>query len=247
MDNFILTDPEMNIMRPTYNSLHDPHLFNYFHRKDMQEQLKKNGYITGEKQVKCSLKEYKTHHRYLEHIKLHADRSTGQAQRARMREFLEQQQKGLISKDLTLADIREELLEEGAARLYHIILKNQELQRKRKGGSEEFSVEALLSWKLEERARLQRIEREVRHEWNREQQLREAREKRERQRLALMERKNTLQQMKLIEEVKKSEESALKELTKKKEGTELSKEVDEHHDFVILEPISKHPRCVMVV
>ncbi|KAG9336102.1 hypothetical protein JZ751_002449, partial [Albula glossodonta] len=162
-NEFLLTDPNMYITRPTYNSLHDPHLRKFYSRKEMQDKLRAGGFITEEKEVKCSFLEYKTHHRYLEHLKLHTDRSSEKIQ------------------DLTLADIREEMLEEGAALLHRIILKNEELRRTKKGSREEFSVEALLSWKLEERARLQRIERDVRHEWNKEQQLREAREKRERQ------------------------------------------------------------------
>ncbi|KAJ8366126.1 hypothetical protein SKAU_G00149570 [Synaphobranchus kaupii] len=192
-DDFILSDPKMHIIKPSYNSLHDPHLRKYYHRKDMQDLLRKRNFITGEKEVRCSFKEYKMHQRYLEHLKGVADRTNGEIQRSKMRLFLEKQQEGLIPLDMTLMDMREQLLDEEVDCLR----------------------QDLLSWKVEERARLRRIEVEVRHEWNREKQLRDAQERRERKNHIAMVRKRTVHQLQLIAQAKLSEDSVMAERCRK--------------------------------
>ncbi|KAG5855762.1 fibrous sheath-interacting protein 2-like [Anguilla rostrata] len=213
-DDFILSDPQMHIIKPSYNSLHDPHLRKYYHRKDMQTLLRKRNFITGEKEVRCSFKEYKMHQRYLEHLKSIADRTNGEIQRSKMRLFLEKQQEGLIPLDMTLTDMREQLLEEEVECLRQV-MRAEGFRGTRKYDPEDYRIEMdLLSWKVEERARLRRIEAEVRHEWNRERQLRDAQERRERKKHTAMVRKCTVHQLQVIEQAKLSEDSVMEERNK---------------------------------
>ncbi|KAJ8287735.1 hypothetical protein COCON_G00003940 [Conger conger] len=74
----------------------------------------------------------------------------------------------------------------------------------------------LLNWKAEERARLRRIENEVRHEWNRERLLKEAQERRTQKKIAMLVRKSANQNKKLLENIKTSEDVAKQELIKNK-------------------------------
>ncbi|KAJ8392376.1 hypothetical protein AAFF_G00075010 [Aldrovandia affinis] len=214
-NDFVLTDPQMHIIKPRYNSLHDPHLRKYYHRKDVQGLLRKRSFISGENEVKCSFHEYKTYQRYLEHLKLTADRTVGEIQKARMRWFLEQQLEGLIPGDISLADMREELLEEEVDRLRQV-MQMEAARMKNKDDKEDFSIEVdLLSWKVEERIRLRKIERDVRHEWNKEKQLREMQERREKKKHAAYLRKCAVCEMQIIQQVKMSEESVIEDRRKR--------------------------------
>ena len=49
-----------------YNSLQDPHLKAYFYHPEMKRKLIKNGFITEELGVVCSLKEYNAYRNFLE-------------------------------------------------------------------------------------------------------------------------------------------------------------------------------------
>ncbi|KAG9329763.1 hypothetical protein JZ751_029709, partial [Albula glossodonta] len=70
-----ITDSSLKIMRPDYNSLHDPHLRNYYHRRDLNDKLKKGNFIT-------------------------ADNESG-----KRRKFIELQDKGIIPGNLSLAEM----------------------------------------------------------------------------------------------------------------------------------------------
>lgn len=56
-----------------YNSLHDPYLKSYFYRHEKKTKLIKNGFITKDLGVICSLKEYNAYRNFLENefLKLH--------------------------------------------------------------------------------------------------------------------------------------------------------------------------------
>lgn len=49
--SFNLTDPYCRLMENEYKSLHDPHLREYYKRKDILRTLKKDGYITSDNKV----------------------------------------------------------------------------------------------------------------------------------------------------------------------------------------------------
>ncbi|KAL8180363.1 UNVERIFIED_CONTAM: hypothetical protein K2H54_021638, partial [Gekko kuhli] len=68
--NFDLNDPYCKVMAPKYNSLHDPHLRAFYHRKDNLKRLKKSGFVTDKNKVVCSLKEFNEYRQYLTSLKL---------------------------------------------------------------------------------------------------------------------------------------------------------------------------------
>ncbi|KAJ8050382.1 Fibrous sheath-interacting protein 2 [Holothuria leucospilota] len=53
-----------------YKSLHDPHLKNLYHQARTVRRLIKQGFITPELKVKCSLEEFNIYHQYLKKMKL---------------------------------------------------------------------------------------------------------------------------------------------------------------------------------
>ena len=72
---FDLTSPKeyMTSILMDYNSLHDPYLKSYFYCHEKKTKLIKNGFITKELDVICSLKEYNAYRNFLENefLKLH--------------------------------------------------------------------------------------------------------------------------------------------------------------------------------
>lgn len=52
---FNLNDPYCRLLENQYKSLHDPHLREYYKRKDILRRLKKGGYITSNNKVGCRL------------------------------------------------------------------------------------------------------------------------------------------------------------------------------------------------
>ena len=49
-----------------YNPLHDPHTRAFFHRPSVCHKLQRNGFVTSEMQVVCSLKEYSAYREFME-------------------------------------------------------------------------------------------------------------------------------------------------------------------------------------
>ncbi|XP_055964915.1 fibrous sheath-interacting protein 2-like [Sorex fumeus] len=72
---FNLSDPYCRHMDTSYKSLHDPHLKSYYNRKHMLKKLKKDGYITSNNKVTCSLKELNKYKDYLTSLKLDFERN----------------------------------------------------------------------------------------------------------------------------------------------------------------------------
>ncbi|XP_064248021.1 uncharacterized protein LOC135282317 [Passer domesticus] len=68
--SFNLNDPYMHQLNLPYNCLHDPHLRDYHKRKDILRMLKRQGCITSENKVICSVKEFNEYRQYLTRIKL---------------------------------------------------------------------------------------------------------------------------------------------------------------------------------
>ncbi|KAJ8382541.1 hypothetical protein SKAU_G00033190 [Synaphobranchus kaupii] len=194
--DFLLQDPVPN-MKPDYNSLHDPHLRHYHHRRDLNDRLKKGNFITADNEVICSLKEYNTYEEYLERLKAVADKTFHEKQSGKLRKFIELQEKGLIPGKLSLAEM-EAFLDKDS---------QSQPQRRAKveedcGQSKECLYRALDMERIkeEDRARLMMFERQFRHEQKRENYLREAQEQRDRKKQVSMEKKCARQQNKIMME-----------------------------------------------
>ncbi|XP_061107663.1 fibrous sheath-interacting protein 2-like [Conger conger] len=219
-NEFHLTDPNIHMMQPSYNMLHDVHTRKYFQRKDVRSRLQKDDFITEDNEVTCTLKEYRLHQMYLETLKRASDQTMNEIQRDQLRKFLMCQEEGRVPSDVTLSEMREILLEEEVQGLRQQLQANSDwgkmTKRLPEREQEYFKEMNLLNWKAEERARLRRIENEVRHEWNRERLLKEAQERRTQKKIAMLVRKSANQNKKLLENIKTSEDVAKQELIKNK-------------------------------
>ncbi|XP_075022237.1 uncharacterized protein LOC142089544 isoform X1 [Calonectris borealis] len=71
---FNLGDPYCRLLSTEYNSLHDPHLQAYHKRKDNLQRLKREGYITSDGKVVCTLKELNEYRQYLTTLKVEAEK-----------------------------------------------------------------------------------------------------------------------------------------------------------------------------
>ncbi|KAM9598515.1 uncharacterized protein ACIBXB_004252 isoform 1-T1 [Morphnus guianensis] len=72
---FNLGDPYCRLLSTDYNSLHDPHLRAYHKRKDNLQRLKREGYVTSDGKVVCTLKEFNEYRQYLTTLKLEAEKT----------------------------------------------------------------------------------------------------------------------------------------------------------------------------
>ncbi|XP_021272785.1 uncharacterized protein LOC110408448 [Numida meleagris] len=68
--HFDLGDPYCRQLRTEYNSLHDPYVQAYHSRKDNLQNLKNKGFITDDRKVVCTLKEFNEYRQYLTRLKL---------------------------------------------------------------------------------------------------------------------------------------------------------------------------------
>ncbi|XP_071616291.1 uncharacterized protein [Heliangelus exortis] len=86
---FNLRDPYSHLLGMEYNSLHDPHLQEYYHRKDNLEKLKREGRVTRDGQVVCTLKEFNEYRQYLTTLRQEAEQMSRQEEE-RIRQRLAQ-------------------------------------------------------------------------------------------------------------------------------------------------------------
>ncbi|XP_053814714.1 uncharacterized protein LOC128796772 [Vidua chalybeata] len=82
--SFNLDDPYMHHLNLQYNCLHDPHLQDYHKRKDILWMLKKQGFVTSDNKVICTVKEFNEYRQYLTRTKLQSE------------QILRQQEEGLL-------------------------------------------------------------------------------------------------------------------------------------------------------
>ncbi|XP_071615898.1 uncharacterized protein [Heliangelus exortis] len=78
---FNLRDPYSHLLGMEYNSLHDPHLQEYYHRKDNLEKLKREGRVTRDGQVVCTLKEFNEYRQYLTTLRQEAEQMSRQEEK----------------------------------------------------------------------------------------------------------------------------------------------------------------------
>ncbi|XP_056363149.1 uncharacterized protein LOC130261202 [Oenanthe melanoleuca] len=92
--SFNLDDPYIHHPAPPvqYNRLHDPHLRDYHKRKDILRMLKRQGVITSDNKVVCTLKEFNEYRNYLTRLKLQLEK------------ILRQQEEGLLPLQEKLKD-----------------------------------------------------------------------------------------------------------------------------------------------
>lgn len=64
--DFDLSRPIEDEVFTKYNTLHDPHTKALFHRPAMCRKLLKNGFVTPDMKVVCSLKEYNSYREFME-------------------------------------------------------------------------------------------------------------------------------------------------------------------------------------
>ncbi|KAK6308381.1 hypothetical protein J4Q44_G00216520 [Coregonus suidteri] len=199
--DFNLSDPNCHIMRPTYNSLHDPNLNEYYHQKEMHDKLKKRNFITKEDNVVCSLKEYNTYKHYLDTVKTDHHKTYSKNMKKQMLRMVQLQEEGHIPKDVTLEAIREYLLKEGAQNLKHLQSTIGSRDRGQKYALQT-ACKCKEDWVFKERSRLKLIEKDVRHDINKAKYLKEAKEKRIRKKISIIEQKQAIQLRKMEEELK---------------------------------------------
>ena len=64
--DFDLSRPIEDELYRRYNTLHDPHTKAFFKRSSMCQKLQKNGFVTTDMKVVCSLKEYNAYREFME-------------------------------------------------------------------------------------------------------------------------------------------------------------------------------------
>ncbi|RMB95563.1 hypothetical protein DUI87_27673 [Hirundo rustica rustica] len=80
---FNLDDPYIRRMSLQYNCLHDPHLQDYHKRKDILWMLKRQGVITRDNKVVCTVKEFNEYRHYLTRIKLQSEQFLRQQEKSK--------------------------------------------------------------------------------------------------------------------------------------------------------------------
>ncbi|KAJ8393387.1 hypothetical protein AAFF_G00061090 [Aldrovandia affinis] len=211
--DFLRTGPCMRTPLPQYNSLHDPHLRHYFHQRDRHHRLREGNFITDDNEVICSLKDYNSYEEYLKNLKMVADQTYDDKQRAKMEKVMALQQKGRFPKDVSLAEVIDMILEEDSKNLRHALQseaagrqKPSEVEDDQKRFEEDLFTELdLLSWKAEDRSRLMLYEKQYRHQQNRERFLKEVQLQKDRSKQAMVERKCSNNQRKLQEKIVEAE------------------------------------------
>uniref|UniRef100_A0A8C4WZU4 Uncharacterized protein n=1 Tax=Eptatretus burgeri TaxID=7764 RepID=A0A8C4WZU4_EPTBU len=79
---FNLEDPNMFLFKPVYNKLHAKSLEEYVQNPQRKKFLKKEGYITSDNKVTCSLAEYNKYNDYLKSVNVFNARKCGGTQHA---------------------------------------------------------------------------------------------------------------------------------------------------------------------
>ncbi|XP_027764391.1 uncharacterized protein LOC114070958 isoform X4 [Empidonax traillii] len=74
---YSLDDPYSHHLSIEYNCLHDPHLREYHHRKDVLKLLRRRGLVTRDNKVICTLKEFNQYRDYVTRLKLQAEEMLG--------------------------------------------------------------------------------------------------------------------------------------------------------------------------
>ncbi|KAJ8398922.1 hypothetical protein AAFF_G00418300 [Aldrovandia affinis] len=182
-------------MKPQYNSLHDPHLRDYYQRRDLNDKLKKGNFITEDNEVPCSLKEYNTYEEYLERLKAVADRTHLEKESGNMKKLIRLQENGAVPGDVTSLP-ETNLLQKDDAQSQRPPMAKEDC-----GQSKDCPYRALDMQRIEQedRARLLMHEKQYRHEHNKEKHLEGAQRQKDRKKQESMNQKCAREQKKILE------------------------------------------------
>ncbi|XP_041927224.1 fibrous sheath-interacting protein 2-like isoform X3 [Alosa sapidissima] len=200
--DFYLRDPNCHLMKPTYHSLHDPHLNQHLHRKHIHNNLKDRNLITGDDMVVCSRKEYSMYWDYVDDVK---NDIKNKQQRERQKKFLELEEQGLISDSVTGEDIRtfirsSELPRHDKSQQQHGLEQTKKSTKrtiKEKDGllnGRQLPSITTPQTSAPDRTRLHLIENEIKHELNRKRYMRDIQEKRSQREKSIFEHRAAAQQ-----------------------------------------------------
>ncbi|XP_062849674.1 uncharacterized protein LOC134311951 [Trichomycterus rosablanca] len=100
---FDLSDPNMRVTCGSYNSFHDPHLKRFFYRPEKKKQLVKQGLITEDDQVLCSLKDLIRYIKYIENVQLSWHKLFLHEEKHLLKNFLRLKAKGKVAENISSA------------------------------------------------------------------------------------------------------------------------------------------------
>uniref|UniRef100_A0A673TYK3 Fibrous sheath interacting protein 2 n=1 Tax=Suricata suricatta TaxID=37032 RepID=A0A673TYK3_SURSU len=233
---FNLTDPYCRLLENQYKSLHDPHLRAYYKRKDILRRLKKDGYITSNNKIVCTLRELNKYRQYLTTLKLDFERNymkdqemiakqvnklqentqtPGHSDVARFQNWLLQndtqsvKDQEQVLRNRYLDMINRELKQlECAAGEQHLLRMDREERRQREHTRRKLSLRRKIEeeWKTKEMLLLMKIGEDVKREARIEEQRRRNREESDRKKQALLEKKMAYHLQKMQENGFKREE-----------------------------------------
>ncbi|XP_030358823.1 fibrous sheath-interacting protein 2 isoform X1 [Strigops habroptila] len=114
---FNLKDPCCRLLSMEYNSLHDPHLQAYHRRKDHLQMLKREGYITYDGKVICSLKQFNEYRHYLTQLKVDAENTFRREEHKLWQELDKLEDASELPDELHVSQLREWLVHKQRKRL----------------------------------------------------------------------------------------------------------------------------------
>ncbi|XP_072607357.1 fibrous sheath-interacting protein 2 [Vulpes vulpes] len=233
---FNLNDPYCRLLENQYKSLHDPHLREYYKRKDILRRLKKGGYITSNNKIVCTLRELNKYRQYLTSIKLDFERNYIRDQEMLAKQVNRLHENNQIPGRSDVAQFQNWLLQEGTqsmkdqeqlirhryldmisreleqlertAEEQRLLRMDREERRQREYTRRKLSLRRKIEeeWKTKEMLLLTRIGEDVKREARIEEQRRRSREESDRKKQALIEKKMAYHLQKMQENGFKGEE-----------------------------------------
>uniref|UniRef100_A0A8I3P7D5 Fibrous sheath interacting protein 2 n=1 Tax=Canis lupus familiaris TaxID=9615 RepID=A0A8I3P7D5_CANLF len=233
---FNLNDPYCRLLENQYKSLHDPHLREYYKRKDILRRLKKGGYITSNNKIVCTLRELNKYRQYLTSIKLDFERNYIRDQEMLAKQVNRLHENNQIPGRSDVAQFQNWLLQEGTqsmkdqeqlirhryldmisreleqlertAEEQRLLQMDREERRQREYTRRKLSLRRKIEeeWKTKEMLLLTRIGEDVRREARIEEQRRRSREESDRKKQALIEKKMAYHLQKMQENGFKGED-----------------------------------------
>nr|XP_055164299.1 fibrous sheath-interacting protein 2 [Nyctereutes procyonoides] len=233
---FNLNDPYCRLLENQYKSLHDPHLREYYKRKDILRRLKKGGYITSNNKIVCTLRELNKYRQYLTSIKLDFERNYIRDQEMLAKQVYRLHENNQIPGRSDVAQFQNWLLQEGTqsmkdqeqlirhryldmisreleqlertAEEQRLLRMDREERQQREYTRRKLSLRRKIEeeWKTKEMLLLTRIGEDVKREARIEEQRRRSREESDRKKQALIEKKMAYHLQKMQKSSFKGEE-----------------------------------------
>ncbi|XP_062858565.1 uncharacterized protein LOC134320861 [Trichomycterus rosablanca] len=150
---FDTSDKDIEVTCGSYNSLHDPHLKKFFNERKRKELLFKQGLITQDDQVLCSLKELNRYMRYIQRVQLSWNKLFQQEQKKLLKKFMVLKLDGGVPENISTAHLKDWLIHRGRTTFRKIYKKNI------KQGSNLNNAE--MAWEVTQRIQLDELEKDV--------------------------------------------------------------------------------------